>query len=139
MVRRRRAALGPEARESFRAVAGAVGRGKDALTSAVPGPRRPGTPLAQAVLTFEEALREAREHMLGWRTAETEPVWRSCADGLGESARLAERLRLEAPALDFEGMVMVLKDLIAPLEAFEEAERLTRDRRPRPARWTPTG
>ena len=41
---------------------------------------------------------------------------------------MAERLRLEAPALDFESLVMVLKDLIAPLDVFSDAARLLRGR-----------
>lgn len=118
----------PEARRSLRAATQAVERAKDAAASAVPGPRRPGTSLAQAVLSFEEALRDARAHMPGWRSPETETIWRPCADALEESAGMAERLRLEAPALDFEGSVMVLGDLIAPLEVFGEAERLLRGR-----------
>jgi hypothetical protein len=66
--------------------------------------------------------------MPGWRVPETEEVWRSCAEALQESARMAERLRLEAPALDFESLVMVLKDLIAPLDVFSDAARLLRGR-----------
>jgi hypothetical protein len=66
--------------------------------------------------------------MPGWRVPETEERWRSCSDALRESARMAERLRLKAPALDFESLVMVLKDLIAPLEVFEDASRLVRGR-----------
>lgn len=128
MIRRRRVPLTQEARDAFHASAEAVGRGRDAVTSAVPGPRRPGTPLAQAVLSFEESLGQALEHLPGWRSPETERIWQSCADALAESARRAERLRLEAPELDFEGMVIVLADLIAPLEAFDEAARLVRGR-----------
>lgn len=104
----------------------AVGRGKDALTSAVPGPRTQGRPVTQALLEFEGALREARSVMPAWSASGTDETWRSCSEALDESARRAERLRLEAPALDFEGLVMVLKDLIGPLEAFDDAERLLR-------------
>jgi hypothetical protein len=120
--------LSSAARDAFRVTADAVGRGRDALTSAVPGPRRPGTPVAQALSTFEEFLDQALEHLPGWRSPETEPIWQSCADALAEAARRAERLRLEAPPLDFEGMVMVLGDVIAPLESFDEAERMLRRR-----------
>jgi hypothetical protein len=84
--------------------------------------------MAEALRDFEGALTEADTLMPGWRVPETEAVWRSCSDALQESARMAERLRLEAPALDFESLVMVLKDLIAPLEVFDEAERLLRRR-----------
>jgi hypothetical protein len=87
--------------------------------------------VAESLLEFEGALEEAHSLMPGWRIPESETAWGACADALEESARMAERLRLEAPTLDFEGLVMVLKDLIAPLEAFDEAERLLR----RGSRW----
>ncbi len=103
---------------------GAVERGKRALTGAVPRPRDPGRPLADALLEFEGALADAGSHMAGWRAPEAEVTWRSCDRALSESAGMAERLRLQAPELDFEGLVMVLKDLLAPLEAFEDAARL---------------
>jgi hypothetical protein len=125
---RRRAVLAPEGARALRSCIDALGRGKDALTSAVPGPRAPGRPVADALLEFERALGKARSFMPAWSAPETEEVWRSCAEALQESARMAERLRLEAPALDFESLVMVLKDLIAPLDVFEDAARLLRGR-----------
>jgi hypothetical protein len=106
----------------------AVDRGKDALTSAVPGPRTPGRPVAEALLDFEAALAEARSGMAAWRAPETQDTWRSCSEALQESSRRAERLRMEAPALDFENLVMVLKDLIEPLEVFEDVARMLRGR-----------
>ncbi|HEV8683650.1 MAG TPA: hypothetical protein VGS09_12905 [Actinomycetota bacterium] len=131
MVGRRGARLSESETRALRSAVDAVDRGKDSLTSAVPGPRSPGRVLAEALLEFEGALAEAGSLMPGWRTPESEAAWGACSDALEESAGMAERLRLEAPALDFESLVMVLKDLIAPLEAFEEAERLLR----RGSRW----
>ena len=84
--------------------------------------------MAEALLDFEGALGEARSAMPAWRVGEAEWTWRSCSDALRESARMAERLRIEAPALDFENLVMVLKDLMAPLDAFDDAARLIRRR-----------
>jgi hypothetical protein len=128
MLRRRGTRLSPDQARALRSTIDAIDRGKDALTSTVPGPRSPGRPVAESLLDFEGALEEARTLMVGWKGPASEPVWRACSDALEESARMAERLRLEAPALDFESLVMVLKDLIAPLEVFEEASRLLRGR-----------
>jgi hypothetical protein len=114
-----------------------VDRGKDALTSAVPGPRRPGRLVAEALLEFEGALAEAGSAMPAWRVPETEETWHSCSEALQESSRRAERLRLEAPALDFESLVMVLKDLIEPLEVFDDAARMIRARRAAIRKQTP--
>jgi hypothetical protein len=67
--------------------------------------------------------------MPGWRDQDLEAEWLRCDEALSLVAGGAERLRLEAPDLDFEGMAMVLGDLIAPLDVFEEAERRLRARR----------
>jgi hypothetical protein len=88
-----------------------IERAKADLVSAVPSPRGiPGRPLADALLAFEEGLREVTislDEASGWRAA------------VDESLRRAERLRLEAPALDYEGLVDALADLMEPLEAVE--------------------
>jgi hypothetical protein len=103
-----------------------VEHGKAALVSAVPTARSPGIPLAEALHAFEDALRQARDEMHDWRTPETESTWRACSHALDEAGRRAERLRLEAPSLDYEGLVMTLGDLIAPLDAFGDAARQLR-------------
>lgn len=87
-----------------------IERAKADLVEAVPSPRGiPGRPLADALASFEEGLREAasaRDLPAEWRAA------------IRESLDRAERLRLEAPPLDYEGLVTVLADLMAPLDAF---------------------
>jgi len=92
----------------------------------MPSARRAGTPIAEALLAFESAIAAAREEMPGWREARTEAEWLRCEAALIDAASKAERLRLSAPQLDFEGMAMVLGDLIAPLDVFLDAERLVR-------------
>ncbi|HEX5948243.1 MAG TPA: hypothetical protein VFZ45_01625 [Actinomycetota bacterium] len=88
-----------------------IERAKADLVSAVPSPRGvPARPLAEALLAFEEGLRAAA----GSPDAPTS--WRSAVD---ESLRRAERLRLEARELDYEGLVEALTDLLAPLDVLE--------------------
>jgi len=103
----------------FHLVVEHVERAKGALVSAMPSARRAGTPLAEALHVFETEIAAARERMPGWHGER----WAECDHALALAAGGAERLRLEAPALDFEGLVMVLGDLIAPLDVFAEAER----------------
>jgi len=89
-----------------------IERAKADLVSAVPSPRGiPGRPLAEALLAFEEGLRDATASL-----DETDD-WRAATD---ESLRRAEKLRLEAPALDYEGLVEALADLMEPLETLED-------------------
>jgi hypothetical protein len=61
-------------------------------------------------VAFEEGLRDAAA------SPDLPAPWRAAVE---ESLRRAERLRLKAPALDYEGLVEVLADLMAPLEALE--------------------
>lgn len=100
--------------------------GKEALVRAVPSPRGQPGPLAEALLAFEHALARAGDRMPEWRAPGVEAAWTRCQDALAECARRAERLRLAAPPLDYESLVTVLADLMAPLEVFEEADRLFR-------------
>jgi hypothetical protein len=115
-----------DARGALLEVVERLEHGKAALVSAVPTARAEGTPLAEALHAFENALGEAREAMSDWRTPDTESSWQACSEALDEAKMRAERLRLEAPSLDYEGLVMTLGDLIAPLEVFADAARRLR-------------
>jgi hypothetical protein len=89
-----------------------IERAKADLVSAVPSPRGvPTRPLAEALVAFEGGLRDAVA------SPDMPPPWRAAVEN---SLRRGERLRLEAPALDYEGLVEVLADLMAPLEALED-------------------
>jgi hypothetical protein len=100
-----------------------VEQAKAELVRAVPSPRGAPGPVAESVLAFEETLRRANDRMRSWLSSETEDLWRRCDRALEESVRRAERLRLDAPSLDYESLVTVLGDLMAPLEAFEDTDR----------------
>jgi hypothetical protein len=103
-----------------------VEQAKAALVGAVPSPRGVvGRSLAEAVLAFEDGLRRAETEMERWPRG-SDHIRRICEGAIEESLRRAERLRLEAPALDVEGLITVLGDLIAPLDTFSEAERTFR-------------
>jgi hypothetical protein len=105
---------------TFASVLALVERAKEELVSALPSPRGvQRVPLAEALFRFERDLGYAVEEMEGRRRAGD--VWRAGRDALDESLGRAERLRLEAPELDYEGLVAVLAELIDPLEAFAEA------------------
>jgi hypothetical protein len=130
MRRRRTPAVSEETVRGFMRTAAHVGRAKEVLLAAVPSPRgAPGLPLAEALLGFEAALREAAGDMAGWWTPETEPTWKRCEAAIEQVLTAADRLRRGAPALDYEALVTVLGDLMDPLAAFEEAERLVSGQR----------
>jgi hypothetical protein len=118
-MRRRREPVDP----ALEGILTAVEAAKDGLVAAVPSPRgAPGRPLAEAVAAFEDGLRDARSRLDGW-TGGRDDVRRSCMEAIDGSLARAERLRLDAPTLDYEGLVAVLGDLIAPLDAFAGVDR----------------
>ena len=97
-------------------------RAKAALTESVPGTRLPGRALAETLSEFEDRLREARGRMDGWRAPEVERAWLDASAGLDGSLELAERVRTEGtPPQGFEGLIALIGDLLAPLDAFDEA------------------
>ncbi len=101
--------------DGFSAALTEVERAKAALVAAVPSPRGAvRRSVAEAVLEFEEALREADDRLGSSELDER------CRAGIREALRRAERLRLEAPELDYESLVAVLGDLMHPLEVFAD-------------------
>jgi hypothetical protein len=131
VFRRRRLPEHLEARRrAFQDLVPPLERAKAALTEAVPGTRLPGRPLAEALLEFEEGLRTVGEGMAAWRAPELEDAWRRARDGLDEAMARAERVRTGGtdPGT-FEGLIGLVGDLLAPLEAFPEAATRLRDLR----------
>jgi hypothetical protein len=124
--RRSRRAPPPDAplvRRAFEAVLERVEAAKAALVAAVPTARVEGRPLAESLLGFEGELRAALAGMDAWRRVDHEGLWRACRDGVEDALRRAERARLEAPTLDFEGLVDLIGEMMAPLDPFAEADR----------------
>jgi hypothetical protein len=115
---------------AFESLIPAIERARGALASSVPGTRLPGRPLAEALLEEEQALAEVAAGMGSWRIHALEGEWQRAADGLAEARALAERVRVDAELpLGFEGLIGLIGDLLAPLDAFDEAAERFRDLR----------
>jgi hypothetical protein len=107
-----------------------LGRAEAALTGSVPGTRLPGRPLAETLSEFEDGLREVRDGMDAWRSPDIEPEWEACSRGLDETLALADRVRTEGAQREgFEGLIGLIGDLLAPLDAFERASERFRELR----------
>jgi hypothetical protein len=105
-------------------------RAKAALTGSVPGTRLPGRPLAETLSEFEDGLREVRDGMDAWRSPDLELEWEECSRGLDEALEFADRVRTEGVQPDgFEGLIGLIGDLLAPLDAFERASTRFRELR----------
>jgi hypothetical protein len=121
-----------EAWRAFEAVIPALERARTALTTSVPSTRLPGRPLAETLLEFEESLAEVGAAMPSWRIPALEPEWVRATDGLAEALALADRMRTGAePPHGFEGLIGLIGELLAPLDAFNEAAERFRDLRRR--------
>lgn len=72
-----------------------------------------------ALIAFEERLRDAADLI---DSSDASPARDRLAAGLAEALARAERLRLDAPVLDYESLVSVFADLIEPLEVFGDPE-----------------
>jgi len=94
---------------------------KNALVAAVPASRREPEPLAGSILGFDEGLAEALRELETWEGAPPD-LHERCRTAIEEAARRSESLRLRAPSLDFEALVLELGDVIAPLDALGDVE-----------------
>jgi hypothetical protein len=106
----------------FRGVVDQVEAAKGAMTGTVPSTRSAGMPLAEGILELEQRLVAAQKLMPAWRDPDLEDEWLACDAGIREALERARRLREDPPALGgFEGLIWVVDQLLAPLEAFEAA------------------
>ncbi len=132
MFRRKRLPADLEAPyEGFQEVLRRVEEAKEALVRAVPMARNPGRPLADGLAEYEAGLEDARELMTRWRAPVVERHWEACREGLERALEVAERFRLDTPDLAFDMLMFALQDLMAPLDAFEQAEQAFRRLRTR--------
>lgn len=128
--RRRLPSVLEASRGAFRDLLPGLEDAKSALIASVPGTRLPGRPLAETLLEFEEGLRQVRAGMETWRIPEVQDVWTLASEGLDEAIERAERVRLSAAApAGFEGLIGLVGDLMAPLEAFGDAAERFRELR----------
>jgi hypothetical protein len=117
---------------AFREVLAEVEQAKGAVTDVMPTTRLPGRPLPDALVEFEAHLSRADDRMAAWRAAVLESEWDDCRVAIADALGRADRLRRAAPDLPgFEGLIAMVEDLIAPLEAFDPAARRFRGLRDR--------
>jgi hypothetical protein len=123
--RKRRQPADPGLHDRFMSCLVLVEEAKERLLAAVPSARRRGVTPAEGVMGFELSLREAQGAMSGWLDGTIGAEWDACDAALREALHRAERLRTEAPVLEFEPLLAAVGELIEPLDAFEDAaERL---------------
>jgi len=119
-LRRKRLPPNLESRRSaFDDLVADLERAKTALTEAVPGTRMLGRPLAECLVAFEDGLHAVEQGMDLWRSPEVEQVWLGASEGLYVALSLAECVRVQGrEPVGFEGLIGLIADMLAPLEAF---------------------
>lgn len=117
-------------RRAFDGLVAELERAKAVLTEAVPGTRMPGRPLAECLVAFEDGLHAGEQGMGLWRSPEVEQVWVGASAGLGEALSLAQRVRVQGPEpVGFEGLIGLIGEMLAPLDAFGVADERFRSLR----------
>lgn len=100
----------------------AVEEAKRELLTAVPSPRGfQRRSIADALLAFEERLRDAAE-LINTSKVGPEALPDRFTGAIANAQARAERLRLDAPTLDYESLISVLADLMEPLDVFGDTE-----------------
>jgi len=66
--------------------------------------------------------------MPAWRVPELEDAWAAADAALAQAHAQAERVRADPPDIaGFEGLIGLIGDLLAPLDAFNDAAERFRD------------
>ena len=138
MIRRKE--LPPELEPAFRGfgeVLDEIEPAKAALADVLPGTRRPGRPLNDALIEYRGGIDRARAGMAAWRRPELEAEWQACAEGLQLAQERATTLLGHADEPEgFEALLGTVQALIEPLDPFVGAAERFRSLRVRPSRST---
>lgn len=121
-IRRKRPAASVPGYQPFREVLRFVEVAKADLTAVMPTTRLPGRPLDDALAEFESSLAAALVRLPSWRTPQVEDQWLAVRAGIEASLARSRAVRVRPPELGtFERLVWLVGELLAPLEAFEQA------------------
>lgn len=111
--------------------------GRRVLLSTLPTGRVEPAPIAVGTGALRRAIADAHGWMAGWKLDELLDDWQACRASLEEAEAALEALdRVAASTSELEELLEAVQDVIAPLDAFADAERgwrrrwrLPRDRR----------
>lgn len=131
-LRRRREPL-PEdllaAWQSFLDCAAVIEGGRRTLLGTMPVGRVEPTPVGLGADAMAAALDDARGWMDGWRIEPLEDDWRDCDEAMREARDNLTTVReVAASTSELEELQEAVADVIAPLDAFADAEQAWRRR-----------
>ncbi len=103
--------------------------GRRMLLGTLPTGRVEPAPVGVGLDALAAALDDARGWMDGWRLAVLEDDWRDCQAALDESgANLDAAREVAATTAELEELLGAVEEVVAPLDAFADAERAWRRR-----------
>lgn len=112
---------------SFLDCAQAIEAGRRVLLGTLPTGRVEPAPVAVGVDALSRSLEDVRAWMPAWRLPEVEPEWDDCARAVDEAGtQLATLRQVAAETAELEELLEAVGDVMAPLDAFADAERAWR-------------
>ncbi len=131
-LRRRRDPLPEEllpAWHAFLDCAAVIEGGRRTLLGTMPVGRVEPTPVGLGVDAMATALGDAREWMAAWRIEPLEDDWHACDEAMGEARdNLAVVREVAASTTELEELQESVAEVVAPLDAFADAEQTWRRR-----------
>lgn len=129
-LRRRKEPLPAEhvgAWQAFLDCAAVIEGGRRTLLGTMPVGRVEPTPVGLGVDAMATAMHDARGWMDAWQLPELDHDWRCCVAALDEAAGGLDTVReVAASTSELEELQGAVMDVIAPLDAFADAERTWR-------------
>lgn len=129
-LRRRRTPLPEEllpAWQAFLDCAAVIEGGRRTLLGTMPVGRVAPTPVGLGVDAMAAALDDAQGWMDAWRIEALEDDWRACSDAMDEArTNLAEVREVAAATTELEELQEAVGEVVAPLDAFADAEQAWR-------------
>ncbi len=101
-----------------------VESGRRVLLSTLPTGRVEPAPIGVGLDAIAAAVADARGWMSGWEVEVVADDWRDCRDALDEAGGNVEDVRhVAAETSELEELLEAVQDVVAPLDAFADAER----------------
>lgn len=131
-LRRRRDPLPEEllpAWQAFLDCAAVIEGGRRRLLGTMPVGRVEPTPVGLGADAMAAALDDAEGWMDDWRVESLQDAWRDCSEAMDEArANLAEVREVAAETTELEELQEAVGEVVAPLDAFADAEQAWRRR-----------
>lgn len=102
--------------------------GRRQLLATLPKGRVEPAPIGVGLDAVATAVADARGWMDGWRIDQLASEWRDCQDALDETDDAVPHAReVAASTGELEDLLGAVEDVVAPLDAFADAERAWRE------------